>query len=576
PATTAVRTIAPIVTDLPLSKTSTIPPVSDTLAGLLKNATVAPATTSSADQIVSVTEAPSRAPGEAATEAPPVPRPISTQRGTNATTDNTNADRSAQISVAGTDSTTDKTSRYIFNAVVGLTLVFLAFFHYIAIDPAFIMPESTLAAFAAANSWELPTFFGFMQSVAIVSCANVNAPHTVFVSFTDSFAWLNFLVRGDAYAAKESVVVANLLADLERHRTLDEVVVATKYDPFGFLQFALRINVLERDLFVRGWTFFLILLAVLLVLVILASVVSQCVGKRTPFTSQQNSSSGSHSITLRQVGLRLQGFTVWFVTMAVLPLSTVSMYEVMQDAHSDAGFGSTSGIFAVVALVVLGGAILGAAYAVYCRTEVELSKFRTKVAFGVLYTNYGFESRLFFAISLLVQFATGVFLAGIATPSTQMLLLLALHALYLVLLLVTRPFMTRLQLMFTCVFELVLVVVFGLVYGMAQAAPGDAATKKSLGYAVVILVCVVIVLLFVRCILKLWNYISGLGGDGQGGPLSGRDDCAPTLNSHEFRSTIGDTISLHSGGGGGAPACDSPFVTMSTPSKTVRLVHTSP
>ncbi|KAF0688151.1 hypothetical protein As57867_020142, partial [Aphanomyces stellatus] len=568
PLTTAVRTIAPIVTDLPLSKTSTIPPVSDTLAGLLKNASLAPGTTSAVDQIVSVTEAPSRAPGEVATEAPPVPRPISTQRNSSSTADTTTMDRTAQISVAGTDSPSDKTNRYIFNAVVGLTLVFLAFFHYIAIDPSFLAPDTGAGAFAAANSWELPTFLSFVQGVAIVSCANVNVPHTVFVSFTDSFAWLNLLVRGDAYTKAEAVTVTNLLSGLDaHHRALADDVIATKYDPFGFLQFALRLNVFERDLFVRGWTFFFIVLAALLLVVIVVALIAQLVGRKQTYS--QTSSSGSYTTTLKQASRRLQGFTVWFVTMAVLPLSTVSMYEVMQDAHSDAGFGSTSGIFAVVALVVLGGAIFGAAIAIYRLSEVDLSKYRTKITFGVLYTNYGFDYRLFFALSLLVQLATGMLLAGVVAPSTQMLLLLALHGVYLALILVLRPFVTTLQLVFTAGFEMVLLVIFGLVYAMAQS--DNSTTKKSLAYAVVILVCIVVVLLFVRSIFKLWMYITGAGIHDV---ASSRN--MPALNSAEFDSHphihhAADTISLSSGHKSG----DDAYATLTSPTKTVKLVADS-
>ncbi|KAF0692155.1 hypothetical protein As57867_016680, partial [Aphanomyces stellatus] len=507
PAATETRT--PIPTDIQLFNTfTTLAPMSNNVKNILENVTPAPTTNSTAEQIVSITTPPPRAPGDAPAEEVLAPRPPPTKRSNSS--DLTSTERLDQISVAGTDSSGDKTNRYIFNAIVGLTFVFMAFFHYIAINPSFLAPESASGAFTAANSWELPSFFSFMQSVAIVSCANVNVPHTVFVSFTDSFAWLNFLVRGNAYTKADAVTVANLLSGIGNStlRSLNEVQLATKYDPFGFQQFALRINVLERDLFVRAWTFFFLVVAVLLVGVIATSLAYQMMGRGFHFSSH-NSHSGSYTSTLKEVSRRLQGFTIWFLTMAVLPLSTVSTYEVMQDANnSTEGFGST-GVFAVAALVLLGGAIVGAAVAVFRLSEVELSKYRTKITFGVLYTNYFFHYRMFFAVALLVQFATGVLLAGVVTPSTQMILLLALHGAYLVLLLVVRPFTTTLQLIFTAAFEFVLLVVFGLVYAMAQAADTNTATKKGLSYGIVILVCIVIVLLFVRSILKLWVHVTG-------------------------------------------------------------------
>ncbi|KAF0703792.1 hypothetical protein As57867_007493, partial [Aphanomyces stellatus] len=271
PAATETRT--PIPTDIQLFNTfTTLAPMSNNVKNILENVTPAPTTNSTAEQIVSITTPPPRAPGDAPAEEVLAPRPPPTKRSNSS--DLTSTERLDQISVAGTDSSGDKTNRYIFNAIVGLTFVFMAFFHYIAINPSFLAPESASGAFTAANSWELPSFFSFMQSVAIVSCANVNVPHTVFVSFTDSFAWLNFLVRGNAYTKADAVTVANLLSGIGNStlRSLKEVQLATKYDPFGFQQFALRINVLERDLFVRAWTFFLLVVAVLLVGVIATSL----------------------------------------------------------------------------------------------------------------------------------------------------------------------------------------------------------------------------------------------------------------------------------------------------------------
>ncbi|KAF0687275.1 Aste57867_20969 [Aphanomyces stellatus] len=175
---------------------------------------------------------------------------------------------------------------------------------------------------------------------------------------------------------------------------------------------------------------------------------------------------------------------------------------------------------------------------------------------------------MFFAVALLVQFATGVLLAGVVTPSTQMILLLALHGAYLVLLLVVRPFTTTLQLIFTAAFEFVLLVVFGLVYAMAQAADTNTATKKGLSYGIVILVCIVIVLLFVRSILKLWVHVTGGKTDEFPGSTNGL--MTPPLESIE-KAGGEDTISLgstRSHPSGGA------YATLTSPSHTVRLVNT--
>ncbi|KAF0691948.1 hypothetical protein As57867_016850, partial [Aphanomyces stellatus] len=530
---TPAPTRTPIPTDLTLAKTTSIAPLSNLTSNLL-NVTKEPVTRTPSDSLVALappSPSSSSSSGDVLADETAPPRHTPTKRPRDATNDK-DADDLSQISTAGADTTEAKTSRYIFNAVVGLTLVFLVFFHYMAIDPSFVAPDSTLGAFTAANSWELPTFASIMQLVALVSCASVDAPHTVFVSFTDSFSWLNLLVHGTT--KKDVVAAASLLSglgdDVARRRALHLANDVT-YDPFGFGQFALRVHLPERDLFVRAWTCFFVVLAILLVLVIASSLVSQLMGKRE--TSQYHSTS-SYSSRLKHASRRVRSFVVLFLTLAVLPLSAVSTYEVMQDAYSEAGFGSMSGILAVVALVVVGGVILGAAVTVYRRTEVELSKYHTKITFGVLYTNYSFEYRLFFAVTLLVHYVTGIFMAALVQPSMQLLLLVLVHVAYLVAMVVVRPFVSTFHLVFAATSEVVAIALFGFVYGMAST--GDAATKKYLGYAVVVMVCVAVVFVFVRCLVKLWNFVGGIGAShekGGGMMLDTRSDNQSnrTLNS---------------------------------------------
>ncbi|RHY24888.1 hypothetical protein DYB32_008641, partial [Aphanomyces invadans] len=181
-------------------------------------------------------------------------------------------------------------------------------------------------------------------------------------------------------------------------------------------------------------------------------------------------------------------------------------------------------------------------------------------------TNFKFEFRAFFAAALLLQYATGVLLAGVVAPSTQLILLMALHAAYIVLVVVLRPFVSTLQLVFTIVFEVVVVAVFGLSYAMSKATTID--SKLTLAYVVVILVCVVIVAMFIRSLIKLWTFVVGAGSH----DLSTRTNGAiPPLQSAELNSNRGaDTISLNSGSLG-----NDDYATLATPTKTVKLVDTN-
>ncbi|KAG9414188.1 hypothetical protein AC1031_013396 [Aphanomyces cochlioides] len=454
-------------------------------------------------------------------------RPPTIRRSSNTKNDLT--PNATTIALLGSDSSGQRATRYFFNAVVGLTLVFLAFFHYIAIEPSFLSPDTSTGAFMAPNSWELSLFVSLMQIAALISCASVDVPHAIFVMFTDSFSWLNFLVGGTAKRSQQ-----------QRRRL--GAVAATSYDPFGFVQFALRVNIMERDVFIHAWTFFFIVIGALLVAMIAASFLTQNTARKEGLPSRTFVSDALNTVhQLKQVRYRIQGFLVWFLTMAVLPLSAFSMYEVGQDSQSLDGFGSTSGILALIALLAIAASILYAAVAVYRTSEVDLSKYKTKITFGVLYGNYKYESRLFFAATLCVHMLTGVLLAGVVEPSAQMILLLALHGFYLAIMLLLRPHVTTLQLAFSADAELVILVIFGLVHAMTLANRTDEQTMKALAYAVVILVCIVILLVFGRCLLRLWMYLIH---DNYEAETSGNQPLAALISSNYWFEEGRETPSL--------------------------------
>ncbi|CAK4636465.1 unnamed protein product [Aphanomyces euteiches] len=566
PATTPTPTDVQVVTPAP---SNTLSQSSQEILNP-NNRTTAPVTTLSVDTLLTTRPPEQRTtlPPDATQEPTAVPRPPVTSRGAPVTPNS--PDSTEPISLTGSDTTGDQTNRYVFNAVVGVSLVFLAFFHYIAIDPSFVSPDTASASLAAANSWELSSFVVFMQSAAIVSYANVDAPHAVLVTYTDSFSWLNYLIRGSAPSSTRTTSLAALFLD-GPSRFLASSDSEPSYKPFGIQQFALRIHVSETDLFVRAWTFFFILMACFLLLVVGASFLAQCVSRHHSVSTPSYSSDSSHyTNSLRQVSRRLLGFTIWALTMSVLPLSVVSIYETMQGVYATDGglWSSTSGVFALVALVVIGLVIVGGAIAIHRQSEVDLSKYRTKITFGVLYVNCKYNYRTFFAVGLLVQFATGLLLAGVSDVKGQLLSLVGLHSAFALLMLVLRPFVETIQLVVSVALEVIVVVIFGLVYAMAQANGSKSnATKKHLGTAVVVLVCVVVGVMFVRGLFRLWAFITGFAKD------DGQTSYVPALSSGDrtpLKNTEEDaTISL----GTQRPSGEEDYNAMSSPLQTIKIVE---
>ncbi|KAH9180936.1 hypothetical protein AeNC1_017088, partial [Aphanomyces euteiches] len=475
--TAAPQTLSPFVNDLINKRTTTAAPTSTTaIDNLLVIFTMAPPTplpTLSDGSLAPTTEPPQTV----------VPRPNSTRRNDNSPVSKDDSSATA-ISVSGAETPKIETNRYIFSALVGLTLALLAFFHYIAIDPSFVGPDKAMGVFTSPNSWELPTFISFMQCVSLGSFLNINAPHAVYVAFTDSFAWMNALLRSLSDSELKPTMASSLVATLSQNSTQNRRLadatstdMAVTYDGFGFEQFALRSNLRERDLFVRVWTFFFIVFASLVAIATVAKLVAEMLKRNSPHGSSHFTSSSQYNTRAQEFSRRVVGFVVLLVTAAILPLSLVSTYELMQDINSANGFGSLSGIFALLSLIVLVSLVIGATVAVSKSSEVQLSKYDMKVTFGFLYVNLKYDRRLFCVVTLLVQLLTGVFLAVL--PSSQCLLLLILHGVYLLLILGLRPFQSLFMFCMVILFEMCLLVLFGIEYAMVHSDLNAIESKRA-------------------------------------------------------------------------------------------------
>ncbi|OQR82067.1 hypothetical protein ACHHYP_16388, partial [Achlya hypogyna] len=84
---------------------------------------------------------------------------------------------------------------------------------------------------------------------------------------------------------------------------------------------------------------------------------------------------------------------------------------------------------------------------------------------------------------------------------------------------------------FTLAFEALLIVVFGVACGLAKT-PIEVGTQKTLSYVVIVVVCAVVLLVFIRQLLMLWNFASGWAKHDDVEDYSG----VPTVNEHEYES----------------------------------------
>ncbi|KAF0683666.1 Aste57867_24311 [Aphanomyces stellatus] len=447
------------------------------------------------------------------------------------------ASTQSSIIVLGDDSLTAKVTRVVLNAVVASTIAVLMAFHFTAMDPSAASSPAGGGAggLNAPNLWELPTFMTFLQNMAIVAMASIDAPYQPFVLFTDMFSWLLFLVKGS-----EPDPPPPLVNGKSPGRYLVEAAAnpTSVYDAFGIEQFALRLHIRQEDMFVRAWTAFFIVTAAILFLIIFCHTISRILARHSGPHLNEDGARIKVADHMTTIGHKLQGLFIWILTQAVMPLTAVSVFETMHASRSSRGFGhSTSGILALAVLVVLGGACLGTALVLSKQTEVSLSKFQTKLTFGVLYVNLKFHLRAFSGVSLLVQFATGVFMSGFIQPGSQMMWLIGVHGLYFLVLLGVRPFVTKLHLIVAVLVEVVNIVIYGLSFAQAKASHDDLDTKKRLGWAIMGLVGVLIVLFFARTLVKVYNKVTG--GDNK---FASNESPRSTSSMHRSPTVASDDV----------------------------------
>ncbi|KAF0683665.1 Aste57867_24310 [Aphanomyces stellatus] len=416
------------------------------------------------------------------------------------------------VLVQGEDMPVAQTGRVVLNGAVASTMAALMVFHVTAIT----LPVASTSAtgIGPPNLWELPTFMTFLQNMAVVAMASIDAPYQPFVLFTDMFSWLLFQVKGSEPSppvmngSPDGNTAIGVTFRLESNATTTNAT--SIYDAFGIEQFALRLHIRKQDMFIRAWAAFFIATGGILVLLLFchsASYLLFCV--KSPFTSDDGWLPwfAGH---LTATGQKLQGFLMWVATQAMMPLTAVTVYAATQESKSNRGFGhSATGIIALSLLLILGSACIGTSLVLAKQNRGSLEKFQTKLTFGVLYVNLKFHLRAFSGVSLLVQFATGVFMSGFIQPGSQMIWLIVIHALYVLVLLGVRPFVTKLHLIVAVLVEVVNIVIYGLSFAQAKASHDDLDTKKRLGWAIMGLVGVLIVLFFARTLVKVYYKVTG-------------------------------------------------------------------
>ncbi|OQS01133.1 mucin, partial [Thraustotheca clavata] len=416
----------------------------------------------------------------------------------------------AAQSVIGTDSAWNGTIRYIVAVILSISLVLLCFFHFKAIDPKYITPDSYADAMWRPNSWELLLFVStFQQLGALAFCKNNNKPQAVYIAFVDNLSWMLYFIRegGPSANSSNSTMSSTLLGT---RRLSDE---SSAYDATGFIQFSLRADVPERDWFVRLCTTLLIAITLVVIVVIITAIWAYFAGKEAAQGYDTASSNAqSRYIQLRTLSHRCVGLIIVIAFTAIFPLVYVSTVELLQDATtslSSSPFPHVNSIFSILTIFIVMGLLLCTLRWLMSaeRTHAALSKWRVRIIFGVLYSNTQHEQRWFYGAWALLQVISAVIVAAVTMDGvTQLLALIVLHGGYILLVLWVHPFVSRFHLQATIVVESIVVLVYGICCCLNMAL--NVQTQLTLSYAVISIMILGIVLIWLRQLILLWKYAS--------------------------------------------------------------------
>ncbi len=429
---------------------------------------------------------------------------------------------------SGIESSGEQCLRFIISALIGITIVIMAFFQFMALNPSYLLPDASLDRLLAPNSWELPLFVTFLQQIGTLALAQKPTKPLLFYSnFLDGLSWLSFLIHGGASSSSLSWTTLSTVG-LVRHRrrflseshskmSSESSHLSTDSDAVGYIQFSDRTHVRENEWFVRLWFAIVVVLSVLLLFVVITALISRWASHQRqrlhhhPFQSDMimnSSESHKRSMSLRSISRRFLSMCIVVVYMSMLPLTMMALFEIHRDGTT-AGFPHATSVFAFITLLALVAAIMVGMFALFAKSEAALSKWQTKVVWGVVYSNYHYRARLFFSIPCLVQVLTGVMIACVTRDAlTQMMSVIVLHALYVALLLVLQPCECRIHLLFAVAFEVLTIIVFSIACGMTTTGL-TAMRQDGLSHAIVVLVSLVVICMFLRQLVLLWQYASG-------------------------------------------------------------------
>lgn len=366
--------------------------------------------------------------------------------------------------------------RYSSVAFAGISVALLLFFHFVSLDAALFWTNPLWSP----NTWEFLMYVGYLQQMASLSQLTLLKTPYFLWDFSDSFAWTNFLVQSSSGDSAS--------------RRLETIVLG------GVVSFADRIGVLESKILYHAAAGFAVICGVLLVVFLVGAIMA----KRKAEEASEEFSGSVHR--LRSISIRTLGLCVLIWYFALFPLSMYASFEISMEISASA-VGNALSIALLALLVVCFGVLAYSGRVIMHKSKDELQQFENIATWGSLYMEFTYRSRMFFIFGALVQIATGIVIGTMDSDPMQLIVVIAMHALYLVAVFILRPFAESLVLYFTYTLGVVKIVNFGLAFSFLNSNTMSSAGRNHVADVFIAINTIVVVAWFVRLLVVFSTYI---------------------------------------------------------------------
>lgn len=372
--------------------------------------------------------------------------------------------------------------RYASVAFAGISMALLLFFYYAAHDANLVWTN----ALWSPNTWEFLFYVGYLQQMQAVSELTVLKTPYFLWDYTDSFAWLNFLIE-------EST-------DSSSSRRLETIVLG------GVVSYADRIGVDEDSILMHTAIGFALIMGILIVAFLVIAVMAKRKAEQA-LDDDANLNNFTQKVhRLRSASIRTLGMCVMVWFFSLYPLSLMASFEISMEIS--AGEIADSLIVSIIALIVVCFGVLAiSARTIMHKSKDDLQQFENIATWGSLYAVYTYRSRMFFILDAVLQIITGILIGTMDGDPTQLLLVIGIQVLYAFALFLLSPYAERLVQYVAYAVSACKILNFGLAFAFLNSNTMSATGRSDVAHAFIGINTIIITAWFIRLLVVFSTYI---------------------------------------------------------------------